>query len=901
MADVAPAPDLLQSAAAHDPDLTAPAALDVFLFSAPDHHDRDHDPTEPPLPDVCPSRITLRLPFAVADDHYVLTATFPKGCRPATRLAALMIRHAVPVHLLPSLRAQVARAVLDAQRALGPPSTVAEGTDLGARVAHLVALYDATTPTDDPQPTTDTDADDEDAFASSFQAVIHAPVPGLLDAVLGLQVRYAVAHGVLASQRDAAVASATTARRASTLVDVPTTTASATGTRARSASNASARSAPDLDAVRRHWRAEMKALARAQRAEFRTFVRAVARVLKREPGIEYRALIAAVFDEEVHAEEQGGRTRRHSMPAQAAALPVAAVEETEEDRAAARRRTLRKSASTELLRLVASAGHDVADATEAEETAPVPDQEPSPPQPSVDDAPVPPDVAQITEMGFSQHEAAAALRLSDHNVERALGLLLENPDRVQRYLARKRDRHERAATAPAPVPAPAPAPISASPPAAASAWMPSLRSHLEALLQEPEPEPSPAVADAPALTDDGAGSQWLPFKFLQTEVQGKLTGWLGGALRPDATGTSPPSGPTGPSSSLPPAAYASSVPPTPGAPPSGSGPLLTESFDVLLGAQLKMPFIVTIILAPTWRTYLVPPTAAHPPAANTDVDLAVAWGEAIAVRSAMAIDLYRHLRVLVQPYAPGTRLKDVARASPVAKAAEASPELVFPDLTTQLRRAAGIPSTGGANGRRASVMTIASIDGPQTAPVVTDDAASSILGAPAADGDDDDAFGTVYITRHANLACANAVAHLLPTAPPTTSTTSSNAPTAALDPATAHLLRNVITQMHPGGRLDVAVPATMDAVSVTEHHHARRRAPAAQVPVPVRRIEAVAKAVRAAMLDRARRVAGVAAGASVGSVPETARLEGGAVTLVCMSQGEWDAARAAVVSVFRTA
>ncbi|KAJ3373546.1 hypothetical protein GGF31_000387 [Allomyces arbusculus] len=898
MTDVAPAPDLPQSAAshAHDPDLTAPAALDVFLFSAPDHHDHDRDPIEPALPDVCPTRITLRLPFAVADDHYVLTATFPKGCRPATRLAALMIRHAVPVHLLPSLRAQVARAVLDAQRAQGPPSAVAEGTDLGARVAHLAALYDAT---DDMPVTADAEADDEDAFASAFQAVIHAPVPGLLDAVLGLQVRYAAVHGVLASQRDAAIASATTARRASTLVDVPTTNTSASSTRARSASNASARSASDLDAVRRHWRAEMKALARAQRAEFRTFVRAVARVLKREPGIEYRALITAVFDEEVHAEEQSGRTRRHSMPAQAAAMPVAVVEETEEDRAAARRRTLRKSASTELLRLVASAGHE-ADANATEEPAPVPNQEPSPPQPSAEVDHVPPDVAQITEMGFSRHEAAAALRLSDHNVERALGLLLENPDRVQRYLARKRDRHERAATAPAPAPAPVPAPVSASPPAAVSAWMPSLRSHLEALLQEPEPEPSPAVAEAPALADDGAGSQWLPFKFLQTEVQGKLTGWLGGALRPDATGTSPPSAPTEPAS-LPPATMASVVPPTPGAPPSGSGPLLTESFDVLLGAQLKMPFIVTVILAPTWRTYLVPPTAAHPPAANTDVDLAVAWGEAIAVRSAMTIDLYRHLRVLVQPYAPGTRLKDVARASPVAKAAEASPELVFPDLTAQLRRAAGIPSTGGANGRRASVMTIASIDGPQTAPAVTDDAASSILGAPAADDDDDDAFGTVYITRHANLACANAVAHLLPTAPPTMSTTSSNAPTAALDPATAHLLRNVITQMHPGGRLDVAVPATMDAVSVTEHHHSRRRAPAAQVPVPVRRIEAVAKAVRAALLDRARRVAGVAAGASVGSVPETARLEGGAVTLVCMSQAEWDAARAAVVSVFRTA
>ncbi|KNE64674.1 hypothetical protein AMAG_10028 [Allomyces macrogynus ATCC 38327] len=815
-----------------------------------------------PLPDVCPARITLHLPFAVADDHYVLTATFPKGCRPATRLAALMIRHAVPVHLLPSLRDQVARAVLDAQRALGPPSSVSEGTDLGVRVAHLAALYDATTPTDDPPVTADTDADDEDAFASAFQAVIHAPVPGLLDAVLGLQVRYAAAHGVLASQRDAAIASANTTRRASALVDVPTSNPSAAGTRARSASNASARSAPDLDAVRRHWRAEMKALARAQRAEFRTFVRAVARVLKRDPGIEYRALIAAVFDEEVHSEEQSGRTRRHSMPAQAA-VPVAAVEETEEDRAAARRRTLRKSASTELLRLVASAGHDEAEATAAKEPAPVPDQGPSPPQPSADDDPVPPDVAQITEMGFSRHEAAAALRLSDHNVERALGLLLENPDRVQRYLARKRDRHERAATAPAPAPAPVPAPVSASPPVAASAWMPSLRSHLEALLQEPEPEPSPAVADVPALTDDGAGSQWLPFKFLQTEVQGKLTGWLGGALRPDATGTSPPSGPAGPSS-LPPATSTVSVPPTPGAPPAGSVPLLTESFDVLLGAQLKMPFIVTVILAPTWRTYLVPPTAAHPPAANTDVDLAVAWGEAIAVRSAMAIDLYRHLRVLVQPYAPGTRLKDVARASPVAKAAEASPELVFPDLTAQLRRAAGIPSTGGAGGRRASVMTIASIDGPQTALAVTDDAASSILGAPAADEDDDDAFGTVYVTRHANLACANTVAHLLPTAPPTTSTASSNAPTAALDPATAHLF-------------------------------------AERAPWPVPRIEAVAKAVRAALLDRARRVAGVAAGTSVGSVPETARLEGGAVTLVCMSQGEWDAARAAVVGVFRTA
>ncbi|KAI9188254.1 hypothetical protein H9P43_002645 [Blastocladiella emersonii ATCC 22665] len=896
---------------------------------------RDSDPLPlhlDPRPAGVPGGLTASLAFRAFGCDYAMDAVFSEGARLASRIAALMVRHAVPDHLEPVLHRQAVRAALDAQDALGsyplpcfdapsdedgdgaePPTdrVVVPTVDLDRRVADLVTLYGAsvnlhhharaTPPTSPTSPTTTLPADDEDddqeSFARAYTRVVHAPVSGLLDAILALQLRYASALHALAARRadDLAHLAALHDRDRKKLPDL------------------AAGHADEVRSAEAIWAANLADLAASQRDEFRFFIRAVALVLARHEGqaLDYAALIRAVFDmqrDEAPAPASVKKSRkRGSGPA--AHHPAAG--------AAPGKRTLRKSASSELLRL----SHPISDdddsdseskqkkAAEAEPARPrrgTMDSEEadgvlvardSPKQQhqsagslaaAEPDSPLatqpPALVERIMEMGFSAEEAEAALLIADGSVERALALLLESPAQVADFLRAQRQAKAAAAAS------------AAASSTKSAARLSAVQKKLSQRLAHQLPSVAaaePAAGEMPARKRTGSASSllstspsngggaptWSPLKFIQTEVQGvqgKLTGWFSG-IRDSPAATAP--GYPGSSSS--PQLVARDLTPSPTTTTApATFPLIashadlpTESFPVLLGTQLKVPFLITLVQLPasaTLTAWLAPPT----PPPNVATADRTAWGEAIAMRARMAIDLYRTLRVVVVPYPPGTVVGEVEGISPVAAAEALVPELVFAPVKDQVEAAARVLAGPDAESSGNGSGWIAVAD---------------TSSAPASSH-----HGAVVLTRHSNLAAGNLVAHLLPAA-------ESDDASASASASTLHLLRQAITAVRPGDPVDVAVPLTPLLTTGGSASLARRT-------------DAAVKAVRGALLDRARaRVFGAAtsssndtdpaggASASALAAPEgEAALDGGSVTLVCAGADEWREARRAVVGVFRT-
>ncbi|KAI9223837.1 hypothetical protein BC828DRAFT_402812 [Blastocladiella britannica] len=997
-----------------------------------------------------PGGITVRLHFSYFGQTYAMDAFLAEGSRVADRVAQLVQRYAVPDHRAPDLEQQATDAVRDANRShwdrvgsdpsllpgLLPPPDVISTMDFTARIAGLVGGHHPVAASTAGLLSAREAAENDEAFARAYLTVTESSVSGLFDAVLALQLRYAGALQALAAKRAADLA------RVAESVPVPLGAplrlagkrllhhaASSSGSISSGSLSSAAPVPPPLpprvpDAVKADartavdmWHAQMLDLAADQRDEFRFFIVAAARVLERmaRDGIkpDYAAVMRQVFATERSiavdpASSKGKRSRRASV----VVVSPGADYDVGSDRSrrgshgsvristspaaasptiAGPRRTLRKSASTELLRLahpISSEDDDDDDqlgkgadklalvtdptdgprarsasmsAAETTTTASVPSnvslnaQSILARRPSLD-----PLVNQIVEMGFTSEQASAALFLADKDVERALAILLESSDQVDAFIKSQQDeaRARRASTSilSSSSSTSAPKPIPATPGSRASTLQHKLSQRLARELPLTTPS-GPSSPSTPTAASTPVMGGWSPLRFLQTDaVQGKLSG-LFSAIAPaaaaaaaaaSASATTPTTSHPGPHGG---AAHSSSRTTSPSprfpdgllpfpllsAPTTSPTALESESFPVRLGTQLKVPFIVTLVLVPhqeALAAYLVPPT---PPPGSTRETNPAAWGDAVAVRSRMSIDLMRSVHVVCLPYPVAWSPRQVAEEGLVGQVSESMvPELVFGEFKDQVRRAAvdagmwGPHETGDRAWWENHDLSLASQKEDVGVPASSSSSALSfgewvqpgLVDAAAKDGDAGsdrdvavDPLGSVLVTKHSNLASGNAVAHIVPAVPPRAADPATGAP--ALHPD-LHLLRRTIAQLRPRDALDLSVPVAF------RPHAFESSSPAAAAPggsgdgLP-RRIEAVVKAVRAAMLERARaRVFGAparqrpgsqaAAGGSAGrsvsalSVPSEAdgALEGGTVVLVCVGDDEWRVARRVVLDVFKT-
>ncbi|ORZ39038.1 hypothetical protein BCR44DRAFT_23083 [Catenaria anguillulae PL171] len=966
-----------------------------------------------PVTTALPGGLPVSLSFTAFGSRYSMDTVLTEGAKIASQIAALVQRHAIPAHIEPLLvndAAEAVRTVYDEigcstsspMLAMPPPPDF----DFAHRIDHLVSLYSVaahssstsspfdtsistTADTRDPSDigvaaagtTTDTNTRDlEEAFSLAYRRVVHAPISGLLDAVLGLQVRYAAALQQLSGKRNADLVRLAQMHEKERRTD-PGLAASHESERREALAM---------------WQAQMADMAEEQRDEFRFFIQAIAHVLAHhpedQPPLDYQALMHRVFDMDRDVPplaapaalpagsptgEDPGFVRGRAASFNGSPS-VGVLDSRGEDHASsggaetppAVRRTLRKSASTQLLRLTNlhsdtdSSDDDGGDDKDAKGSivAPATDNSTSlespPMSPTLTVSPVAPSgpdqndalssqndmlAARIMEMGFNSDEAHAALLMADNQVEQALSLLLENPASVTDFIKQQKAERERIATAKASkssVQRKLTERLASQLPTLSSGGNPdaSTSSSSSSSRVQPVPASTRRKVSTPDHSASGATNStspsWSPLRFLQTEVggavQGKLSGWFSGSGTgsPQAGGAARSTSPPGRSSSihsLPGSTHSAQsassstavgsagqghghgIPhPTPAGllalPTASPTSLTTESFSVYLGTQLKVTYVVTLVRVPPvsmgggLASYLVPPT---PPAGVSKQSDPGAWGEAVAVRSRMAIDLYRALHVLVVPYPAGTTPRAVANRSVVAQVATGMvPELVFEDVKKQVKHAAAAAGVEYGSGSKDRSRT-------GSAAVAADD------GWVDVDTTSTDAMGTVLFTRHSNLACCNAIAHVFPTGPSSAGDVAASSTSSQADMS---LLKALISQLRPSDPVEFSLPVSFAPDTLVDALPTPTAAADLTGSALSRRIETVIKGMRGSLLDRARvRVFGAPDPERQGSgmsnrsvsalgVPTEGdgTLDGGTVALLCMSDDEWRIAHRVVASVFKT-
>ncbi|ORY99737.1 hypothetical protein BCR42DRAFT_497288 [Absidia repens] len=165
-------------------------------------------------------------------------------------------------------------------------------------------------------------------------------------------------------------------------------------------------------------------------------------------------------------------------------------------------------------------------------------------------------VQDIQEMGFTKDQAEAALTLTNgQNVERAINILVENPDQIDQQMKRRsfsqQQQHGMASPTSASPPPPQTSSSSSSLHQRQDSWndsIPSFRRHSlqkptplnsssTTSLQQHKPLPLPAVS---STTPTNGGKSWNPISFFQQQKQAlentnlssvrKFSGWLGKAM-----------------------------------------------------------------------------------------------------------------------------------------------------------------------------------------------------------------------------------------------------------------------------------------------------------------------------------------------------------------------------------
>ncbi|CAO3593403.1 unnamed protein product [Absidia cylindrospora] len=167
-------------------------------------------------------------------------------------------------------------------------------------------------------------------------------------------------------------------------------------------------------------------------------------------------------------------------------------------------------------------------------------------------------IQDIQEMGFTKDQAEAALTLTNgQNVERAINILVENPDQIDQQMKRRsfsqQQQHSPTSASPPPPP-PQTSSSSSSLHQRQDSWndsIPSFRRHSlqkptplnsssTTSLQQHKPLPMPTVSSTTPTTTTNGGKSWNPISFFQQQKQAlentnlssvrKFSGWLGKAM-----------------------------------------------------------------------------------------------------------------------------------------------------------------------------------------------------------------------------------------------------------------------------------------------------------------------------------------------------------------------------------
>ncbi|KAI8077916.1 uncharacterized protein B0P05DRAFT_117366 [Gilbertella persicaria] len=251
---------------------------------------------------------------------------------------------------------------------------------------------------------------EEDIFPRAYHTLVHCPIAAIFDTLLELENNYAMAVQELHMAREDELAMIQTRihRQAQEIESPSSGTASPRHSMASVNSNMTSiftRQVEEIEVFQATWQSDMLQTRQTQRQEYREFVIELYR--------EYQARLASLSDEQ------------HLRPEDTLAIAEKKIDGKDMVAAAAGRVKQWDTQSKTASLRSESTGSKKSDQA-----------------PSVNEEVI----KSIQEMGFERDQAETALVLSNQNLEAAIGLLLENPAKVDAHLNEQKSQRPTSST-----------------------------------------------------------------------------------------------------------------------------------------------------------------------------------------------------------------------------------------------------------------------------------------------------------------------------------------------------------------------------------------------------------------------------------------------------------------------